>query len=153
MWAQRRRVAPAEALAILSRLETSEWKNDAERDDLLRRLAAIPGLPPEEIGWMAGESNDAIRLAGLAMLRRLPFEQASEALFPLLSSRTEQTRIRAIASLETLGGDRYHERIPGFLAHPDPGVVLAGLDWLERYPLEAGLDWVVPALSRGRGAS
>src|SRR6266567_3408247 len=147
MWAQRRRVAPAEALAILSRLETSEWKNDAERDDLLRRLAAIPGLPPEEIGWMAGESNDAIRLAGLAMLRRLPFEQASEAIFPLLSSRTEQTRIRAIASLETLGGDRYHERIPGFLAHPDPGVVLAGLDWLERYPLEAGLEWVVPALS------
>jgi twitching motility protein PilT len=147
MWAQRRRVAPAEALAILSRLETSEWKNDAERDDLLRRLAAIPGLPPEEIGWMAGESNDAIRLAGLAMLRRLPFEQASEAIFPLLSSRTEQTRIRAIASLETLGGDRYHDRIPGFLAHPDPGVVLAGLDWLERYPLEAGLDWIVPALS------
>src|SRR5215813_4338668 len=147
MWAKKRRAAPAEARAILPRLQVHQWKSDGERDDLLRRLAAVQGLLAEDIGWMAGESDDALRQAGLGLLRRFPFEQSSAAIFPLLSSRNEPTRTHAIAALEALGGDRYHERIPGFLAHPDPGVVLAGLTWLERYPLEAALDWIVPALS------
>jgi len=147
MWAKRRRVAPAEARAILPRLQVHQWKSDAERDDLLRRLTSIPGLAAEDVGWMVGEADDSLRQSGLAILRRFPFEQSSVAIFPLLSTRTEQTRGHAVAALETLGGERYHERIPGFLAHSDPGVVLAALDWLERYPLEAGLDWIVPALS------
>jgi len=147
MWAKKRRVAPAEARAILPRLQVHQWRSEGERDELLKRLAAIPGVLPEDFGWMAGEADDAVRQSGLAMLRRFPFEQSSASIFPLLSARSDQTRSHAIAALETLGGDRYHERIPGFLAHPDPGVVLAGLDWLQRYPLEAALGWIVPALS------
>src|SRR5262249_55747798 len=122
MWAKKRWAAPAEARAILPRLQVHQWKSEGERDDLLRRLAAVQSLRAEDIGWMAGESDDGLRQTGLGLLRRFPFEQSSAAIFPLLSSRNAQTRRNAIAALEDMGGDRYHERIPGLLAHPDPGV-------------------------------
>ncbi len=146
MWVKRRS-APAEARTILSRLRARGWKTDAERDELLNKIAETQALQPEDVGWMAAETDLAVRQAGLAILQRFPFEEAADALFSFLSARGEAARKQAMASLEALAGPSYPDRIPGLLGSPDPGVVLAAIDWLKRNPSERALDWITPALS------
>jgi twitching motility protein PilT len=147
MWRKRRRSAPAEARNILSRLRSHVWASEAERDELLRRVAAYESLQAEDVGWMAAESDPILREPGLAILKRLPFEAASEAVFPFMSAHGEQARRQAMSSIEALAGSALPEKIPAMLAHSDPGAALAAIDWLKRNPSEESLDWIRPALS------
>jgi twitching motility protein PilT len=147
MWRKRRRSAPAEAHNILSRLRSHVWASEGERDELLRRVAAYESLQAEDVGWMAAESDPVLREPGLAILKRLPFEAASEAIFPFMSAHGEQARRQAMSSIEALAGSSLPEKIPAMLAHPDPGAALAAIDWLKRNPSEQSLDWILPALS------
>jgi twitching motility protein PilT len=147
MWPTRRRAQAAEAL--LARLRGRNWKTEAERDELLRTVSALPDLEAEDVAWMGVESDVALRQGGLAMLKRYPFETASAALFPFLASKTEAIRRQTMQSLEQLAGGSFLDRIQAFLVNPDPVVVHAALDHLKRSPNDRALPWIAKALAPG----
>jgi len=149
MWPSKRRALAAESKALLAKLHARGWKNDAERDELLRAVAGIPSLEPDDVAWMAVEPEVPLRQAGLALLKRFPYEETSAALFPHLGSKTEAVRRQAMSALEQLAGGNFHDRLQGFLSHPDPVVVHAALDHLRRNPNERALPWIAKALAPG----
>src|SRR5438105_4513638 len=136
MWPSKRRAQAAESRSLLAKLRARGWKNDAERDELLKAVNAIADLEAEDVAWMTVEPDVALRQAGLAFLKRFPYEAASAAVFPFFASKTEAVRRQAMASLEQLAGGNFSERLQGFLAHTDPVVVHAALDHLRRNPNE-----------------
>jgi twitching motility protein PilT len=146
MWSRKRRAPTAESRALLSRLKGHGWRGEKERDELLRQAGAATDLEPADVAWMAGDSDGAVRQAGLALLRRAPAEAAAEALEPLLGSRNESARRNAMSALEAVYGTAFPDRIQAMLSHADPGVVHAALDWLRQHPSERTIHWVFPAL-------
>ncbi len=149
MWPTKRKASELDAL--LGRLRARQWKTDAERDEWLKTLGASQGASPEDLAWMAVETDVALRQAGLAFLKRHPFDAAAAALFPHLASRTEAVRRQTMLALETLAGGNLAEKIPTFLANPDPVVVHAALDYLKRSPSERALTSVARVLTPGNG--
>ncbi len=147
MWPTKRRTSGPEAL--LGKLRARGWKNDAERDELLKAVAAAPDLEAEDVAWLAVEPDVALRQAGLAFLKRFPYEASSAAIFPFLASKTEAVRRQAMAGLETLAGGNFAERLQSFLSNPDPVVVHAALDHLRKSPNERALPWIAKALASG----
>ena len=150
MWPVKRRAPAAEG--FLAALRARKWKTDAERDELLRSLAALPDLSAEDVAWLAVESDVGLRQGGLAMLKKLPYEESSASLFPFLASKTEAVRRQTMQSLELLAGGNFLERVKGFLEHPDPVVVHAALDYLKRSPNEKALPWIAKALTPNNAA-
>ena len=148
MWPTKRKASELDAL--LGRLHSRRWRNDAERDELLKVLAAAPTLEPGDVAWMAVETDPALRQAGLALLKRFPYETAAESLFPHLGSRTEAVRRQTMTALEALAGGAFLEKLPGFLSHPDPAVVHAALDHLKKNPNERVLPWLAKVFSTSR---
>ena len=146
MWPTQRRHPHGESRALLTRLRARGWKNDAERDELLRRLAALPDLEPEDFAWMAAEPEAALRQSALGLLARFPYEKAAPPLQSLLASRSEAMRRAAMAALQSLAGDTFLDRVRTFLSHSDPAVVHAALDWLKKNPSERALAWIAEAL-------
>jgi twitching motility protein PilT len=140
MWATKRKASSADAL--LGKLRARQWKAEAERDELLKSLGATNELAPEDFAFLAVESDAAMREAGLTLLKRHPWEAASEALFPFFASKTEAVRRQAMQSLEQLAGGAFFERLQGLLSHSDPAVVGAALDYLKRNPNEKALPWL-----------
>ena len=130
----------------MTRVHGHSWKNDGERDELLRRIAAETSLDAEDIGWMAANTDPFVRQAGIAILQRSPFDVASAAMFPFLAGHGDTARGHVAASLETVGGAAFGSHLPDLLAHPDRAVGLFALDWLRRNPSEAALDGILPAL-------
>src|SRR3954470_12189562 len=147
MWSKKLRSTPPEARALLTRVRTHGWRSDAERDDLLRRIASLENLEAEEFGWMVANADAAVRQTGVGVLQQHPFEEASAAMFPFLAGHGEAARRNVAASLEAVAGATFATHVPALLAHPDPGVNLAALDWLKRNPSEAALEAIVPALA------
>ena len=147
MWAKKLRSVPPEARALLTRVRAHGWKTDGERDDLLRKVAALPGLEAEDVGWMAAENDAPVRRSAIAILQRFPFAEASAALFPFLTAHGDAARKNVSASVEEIAGASFPKHLPVFLASPDPGVVLIALDFLKRNPSEPALESIVPALS------
>ena len=146
MWSKKRRSPPQEARNLLNRLRSHTWKNDAERDDLLRRLAAQSGLDPEDWAWMGAESDAGLRSAAISALQKVPFEKASAAMFPFLAAHGEAARKNISAAVEAVAGSAFPNHIPALLANPDPAVVSIALDWLKRNPSEPWLNAMAPAL-------
>ncbi len=146
MWGKRRHSLPSEARTLVGKLRAHSWKTDAERADLLRRVGALEGLKPEDVTWMCLDPDGHLRQAGLEMLQRFPFDEGAEALFPILASRTETLRRLAMQAIEWLAGPTFVSRLKEFLAHPNPNVVDAALDWLKRNPSEQALPWLAEAL-------
>jgi twitching motility protein PilT len=147
MWSTKRKASELDAL--LGRLRARQWKTDAERDEMLKAVAATEGLEAEDIAWLAVDNDVALRQAGLAFLKRHPYEASSAALFPHLASRTEGVRRQAMQALETLAGGNFLERIQVFLGNPDPVVVHAALDHLKKTPSERVLPWVARVMTPG----
>ena len=147
MWPTKRKASGLEAL--VGRLRARQWKTEAERDELLKTLAAAPNLAAEDVGWMAVETDAALRQAGLALLKRHPYEAAAAGLFPFLGSQTEGVRRQAMLALEQLAGGQFLEKIPALLSNPDPAVVHAALDYLKRSPNER----VLPHIAKVLGAT
>ena len=145
MWKPKRKASELDAL--LGRLHSRRWRNDAERDELLKVLAASANLESGDVAWMAVETDPALRQAGLALLKRFPYEAASESIFPHLASRTEAVRRQAMNALELLAGGNFLDKLQGFLSHPDPAVVHAALDHLKRNPSERVLPWMARIFS------
>jgi twitching motility protein PilT len=145
MWPTKRKASELDAL--LGRLHSRRWRNEAERDEWLKALGAAPNLEPGDVAWMAVETDPALRQAGLALLKRFPFEAASESIFPHLGSRTEAVRRQAMSALELLAGGAFLEKLQGFLSHPDPAVVHAALDHLKKNPNERVLPWLARVFS------
>ena len=145
MWPGKKKAAAAEALLV--RLRSRGWKTDAERDELIKAVSALPDLEADDIGWMGVEPDVALRQAGLALLKRFPYEATSAALFPFLASKTEAIRRQTMQSLEQLAGGNFLDRLQEFLASPDPVVVHAALDHLRRNPNEKALPWIARALT------
>ena len=148
MWPTKRKASELDAL--LTRLHARRWRNEAERDELLRTLAAAPNVEPEDVAWMAVETDPALRQSGIAFLKRVPYEAASAALFPHLASRTEAVRRQAMSALELLAGGAFLEKLQGFLSHQDPAVVHAALDHLRKNPNERVLPWLAKVFSSSR---
>ena len=148
MWPNKRKASELDAL--LNRLHSRRWRNEAERDELLRTLAAAPNVEPEDVAWMAVETDPALRQSGIAFLKRVPYEAASAALFPHLGSRTEAVRRQAMSALELLAGGAFLEKLQGFLSHQDPAVVHAALDHLRKNPNERVLPWLAKVFSSSR---
>ena len=145
MWPTRRKASELDSL--LGRIHSRRWRNEAERDDLLRSLGAAANLEPGDVAWMAVETDPALRQAGLTLLKRFPYEDAAASLFPHLGSRTEAVRRQAMSALELLAGGAFLEKLQGFLSHADPAVVHAALDHLKKNPNERALPWVARVLS------
>jgi twitching motility protein PilT len=145
MWPTKRRHAHGESRSLLDRLRARGWKGDAERDEMLRRLAAATDVGPEDVAWMAVESDAALRQAGLKLLGQSPYEEAASSLFPLLASKSEPIRRAAFQALQALAGDSFPDRVHSFLGHADPVVVHAALDWLKKNPSERALPWIAEA--------
>ena len=152
MWTRKRRASTAESRALLGRLKGRGWRGEGERDDLLRQAAAATDLEPDDVSWMIGESDAALRQTGLAILRRAPVEAASESLHPLFGNRNEAVRRHALEAMEALWGPAFPERVQTLLSHQDPAIVHAALDWLRQHPSERALGWVAPALASGSPA-
>ena len=148
MWPTKRKASELDAL--LNRLHSRRWRNEAERDELLRTLAAAPNVEPEDVAWMAVETDPALRQSGIAFLKRVPYEAASAALFPHLGSRTEAVRRQAMSALELLAGGAFLEKLQGFLSHQDPAVVHAALDHLRKNPNERVLPWLAKVFTSSR---
>jgi twitching motility protein PilT len=146
MWSKRRRSAPPEARALLQKIRAKGWKNETERDDVLRKLAAVAGLEPEDVAWMAAESDAALRQASVATLQKFPFEAASAAMFPYLAAHGDVARRNISAAVELVGSPDFASHVPTLLGHSDPGVVAIALDWLKRNPSEPWLDAIALAL-------
>src|SRR5262245_31414382 len=102
MWPTKRRAPGPEAL--LGTLRARAWKNEPEREALLQALSTAPELEAEHVAWLAVEPDGALRQAGLALLKRFPYEAASAALFPFFAAKAEAVRRQAMQSLETLAG-------------------------------------------------
>ena len=145
MWPKKRKASELDA--VLGRLRAHHWKTDGERDEMLTAVGAAADLEAEDIAWMAIEADVALRQAGLAFLKRQPYDAAASALFPHLASRTEAVRRQTMAALEQLAGGGFLEKIQGFLGNPDPVVVHAALDYLRRAPNERALPWVARVMS------
>ncbi len=145
MWPTKRKASELDAL--LGRLRARHWKTEAERDEWLKALGAAEGVEAEDLAWMAVETDVALRQAGLAFLKRQPYDAAATALFPHLASRTEGVRRQTMQALETLAGGNFLEKVQGFLGNPDPVVVHAALDYLKKSPSERALPWVARVLS------
>jgi len=147
MWPKKRHRPTAEARALLSRARARAWKSEAERDELLERLAALRSLEPEEVAWLAVDSDPALRQRGLALLGAFPYDAAAQSLFAFLASRTEQVRRMAFEALANLAGPGFPEKLPALLNHRDSAVVHVALDWLRRNPSERNLSLVAEALN------
>src|SRR5271154_2160406 len=130
MWPTKRKAPGPDAL--LGKLRARGWKSEAERDELLKAVAAATDLEADDVAWLAVESDVALRQAGLSFLKRFPYEASSAAIFPFLASKTEPVRRMAMQALETLAGGNFGERLQGFLSNPDPVVVHAALDSLRK---------------------
>ncbi len=140
MWPNKRKASELDTL--LGRLHSRRWRNEAERDELLKTLSAAANIEPGDVAWLAVETDPALRQAGLALLKRFPYEAASAAIFPHLGSRTEAVRRQAMSALELLAGGAFLEKLQGFLSNPDPAVVHAALDHLKKNPNERVLPWL-----------
>jgi twitching motility protein PilT len=147
MWPSKRRALAAETRSVLAKLRSRAWKNEAERDDLVKAAGALAELQAEDVAWMAVEPDASLRQSGLALLKRFSYDDSSGALFAFLGAKTEGVRRQAMAALEQLAGANFLERLQGFLTHPDPVVVHAGLDYLRRTPNERALPWIARALA------
>src|SRR5262245_28974673 len=147
MWATKRKASAADALP--GKLRSRQWKTEAERDELLKSVGAANDLAPEDFAWLAVEPDVALRQAGLAFLKRHPYEAVSQALFPCLGSKTEAVRRQAMQALEQLAGGNFLDRLQSFLGNPDPVVVHAALDYLKRNPTERALPWIARVLNPG----
>jgi twitching motility protein PilT len=145
MWPAKRRASAAEAL--LGKIRARGWKNESERDELFKAVSAQPELDAEDVAWMAVEQDASVRSGGLGILKRVPYEAASAALFPFLGSKTEPVRRTAMQALEQLAGSGFVDRLQAFLTHADPAVVHAALDYLKRNPSEKALPWIARAIT------
>jgi twitching motility protein PilT len=145
MWRKPRSLA-AETRALLSKLKARGWKGEAEREDLLRRVAAVKELEPEDVAWMVTETDPAVRQAGFALLKRFPYERSAESLFPMLATRSEALLRATMQALEALAGTAFPQKIQEYLEHRDPAVVNAALEYAKRNPSERYLPGVAKAL-------
>ena len=107
MWSRKRLIHAAETRALLARLRSKGWKTEAEREETIHRVSAIPGLEAEDIAWLAVEQDPSLRQAGLNLLRQFPYETAAEAIFPFLGERAEAARQAAMQALEGLAGTAF----------------------------------------------
>ena len=145
MWPTRRRAPGPEAL--LGKLRARSWKNDAERDELLKATAAAPEVEAGDVAWLAVDTDVALRSAGLSLLKKFPYETSSAAIFSFLAAKAEPVRRQAMQTLETLAGGNFFDRLQTFLANPDPVVVHAALDYLRKNPNERALPWIAKTMT------
>jgi hypothetical protein len=87
MWPVKRRAVAAEG--FLAALRARKWKTDAERDEILRSLAALPDLTAEDVAWLGVESDVGLRQGGLAMLKKFRTRPRPPV---SLASKTEAVR-------------------------------------------------------------
>jgi twitching motility protein PilT len=146
MWRKRRSPA-AETRSLLAKLRARAWKSDAERDALLAGLDKAAEIAPEDVAWMAADADAAVRKKALESLARFPLDEAAEAIFPELASRSEPVRKAAMQALETLAGPSFPTKMEAWIEHRDPAVVHAALDYARRNPSERVLPGVARALA------
>ncbi len=148
MWRKRRSPA-AETRSLLAKLRARAWKSDAEREAILAGLDKAAEIGPEDVAWMASDADGAVRKKGLELLARFPLDDAAEAIFPELASRSEPVRKAAMQALETLAGPSFSAKMEAWIEHRDPAVVHAALDYARRNPSER----VLPGVARALGAT
>jgi twitching motility protein PilT len=146
MWPKTRHKPTAEARALFARARARSWKNDEEKNALLDQISTQRVLDPEDVAWLAVDSDAALRQRGLKLLARFRYDDAAPALLPFLVSRNEPVRRLALEALAAHAGAAFLDRLPELLKHRDPTVVHTGLDWLRRNPSERNLDLVAEAL-------
>jgi len=149
MWPKSRRKLAADVQSLLAKAQARGWKSEAERDALLEELALLKGLEPQDVAWLAVDSDPAVRRRGSALLAPSPYEEVEAGLLPYLISRTEAVRRLAMEALASHVGPSFPDKLPGLLNHRDPAVVSTALDWLRRNPSERGLSLAAVALNSG----
>src|SRR5262249_39183543 len=136
-----------EVRALFARVRGKNWKTEAEREELFKQVAGVPGLEARDIGWMAAEQDPQIRQAGLTLLKRWPFDTAADAVLPVLRRRADRGPRETMAALESLDGATFPEKMAGYLEHTDPAVVHAALDFAKKSPSEKYLPGISRALT------
>ena len=147
MWSKKKAADSPQARELFARVRSKGWKSDSDRDELMKQVAAIPGLEASDVAWMAVDQEPQIRVIGLALLKRWPYDTSAEALLPLLGQRTEGVRRNTMTALEALAGAFFPDKMIGYLDHPDPAVVHAALDFAKKNPSEKYLHGISRALT------
>src|SRR5512146_401034 len=133
---------------LLDRIRQKQWKSPAERDDWLRRMSSVRGLPPEDAAFFLVDPDPALRTTGAAILKGMAPEAAAEVLLTALASQPEPQRRKIFdAALQLLGGDLSPERAAAIAGDPRAAVASAVLDWIRERQQPRFLSSIEPALS------
>ncbi len=134
--------------ALLDRLRQKQWKTPAERDDWLRRISSVRGLPPEDAAFFLVDSDPSVRTTGAAIVKAMPPEAAVEVLLAALASQPEAQRRKTLdAAIQLLGGDLSPERAASMAGDPRAAVASTVLDWIRDHQQPRFLSSIAPALS------
>ena len=134
--------------SLLDRIRQKQWKSPSERDDWLRRIASVKGLPAEDAAFFLVDADPALRTTGAAIVKAMPPESAAEVLLTALASQHESLRRKTFESvLQLLGGDLKPDRAAAMAGDPRAPVALAVLDWIKDNQQPRFLSSIVPALS------
>jgi twitching motility protein PilT len=144
----------SENRALFERVRARQWKGPGEKQDCLRRIAAVRGASPEDVAALLADGDAAVREAGAALLKGLAPDEAGAALLNLVPSQSPETQKKTFESFVALhGGSLGPESLAELLGDRRSSVALAALDWMRARaaapaaPLrEAALESGVPAV-------
>jgi len=137
-----------ESRALVDRLRQKQWKTPAERDDWLRKISSVRGLPPEDAAFLLVDADPTVRNTGAAILKAMPPDAAAEVLLTALASQPESQRRKTFeAALQLLGGDLTPERAAEIAGDPRAAVASTVLDWIRDHQQPRFLASIEPALS------
>ena len=139
--------------ALVDRIRQKQWKTPAERDDWLRRIASVRGLPPEDAAFFLVDPDPTLRTTGAAIVKAMPPDAAVEVLLTALASQPESQRRKTFdAALQFLGGDLSPDRAASIAADPRAAVASAVLEWIREKQQPRFLSAIEPALSSSSAA-
>jgi len=122
--------------AFITHLRAHEWQSEAQLKSLVERFAAMKDLPAEHVAWTSTDPTRAIRAAGLAMLKKLPREEALQALLPYLRTRSEAVRRAVQTFIKEIAGPMLASFLAEISDTGDDFARLAALDLARELPAE-----------------
>jgi twitching motility protein PilT len=131
-------------------VRSKQWANPAERDDLLKRLVSLSGVPVDDVTALYLDTDPAIRAVGVELLKKLPPQQASAAVLAGIARQSEASRKKSFETYVALqGGDLSMEKLADLCSDKRPQVAGEALDWIRGRAKPAYLPLVELPLSSG----
>ncbi len=125
---------------VVAQLRAHQWKDDAQKRDLVERFRATSGLELEEVVWTAVDPTPEIRAAGLEILkRRAGDREVLNALLPLCRTRSEAARRAVERFLKEVAGPELGSFLASIAERGDDFAKLVALEMARELPLERSI--------------